>query len=62
MVELKIRLLVKFRFLKMDLGKVDKTFRVGLGAGLTFEEISEPLPPHAHTVLNERGIKLSVWQ
>lgn len=61
-MEVKIRILIKFRIFKRDITRTDETYRIALGAGLTFERIHEPLPANAHTLFDKFGAKVSVWQ
>lgn len=60
-----IYLSIKFRILKVTLGtaKFEGTLYVDLSDGfkVKFVEHNNPVPPEAHKVYDDRGIKFFVW-
>lgn len=54
---------VKFRFLGIDWGKVEKAFRVEAGAQGNFQyaEYNGEVPANARELLNQRGVVVKLW-
>lgn len=62
MMELFIRVDVKFRFLLRDLAKFEETYRVAVGAGgLEFQQVHEEMPARARRMLDRNGVKVYLW-
>ncbi|MHB8637487.1 MAG: hypothetical protein ACYC96_13545 [Fimbriimonadaceae bacterium] len=62
-VSVGIRVFVKFRFLGLTLGTLDRSLTASIGAGgaVAFTVVSGPPALGVTTLINERGVLLQAW-
>ena len=57
-----IRLYIKFRFLRITLGTLNKQWSIMLAPMPGFEDEPVNVPEGASTIYNDRGVILQVWK